>query len=352
MIKNKINIYLFLFAFISVITLYSVRSILPSEYDNIYIKQLIFYFFSFIIFNKVKSNKFIFNHLFTIYIVLNLILLFLLLFGKPINNAKCWLIIPFIGTIQPSEFMKILLVIMSSFILTGNFKYKFFKVFLVFIIPAILTFLEPDTGLVIIYAIGFLTTLFCYQKNSKILIYSIIFIILICLIILIIYYKNQNLLINIFGSSIFTKINRIINWKNQDGYQLNNALIAMGSTGTNINFNNINNYFPEAHNDFIFASIASSFGYFLAVVFLLIILSFDLFLIKIASFFENKTNKIMITSFTAMIIYQQIQNIGMNIGIFPITGITFPFISYGGSSLLSYVLILTIIKNLKEKGYN
>ena len=69
----------------------------------------------------ILKNKTIFKTVPIIYIILNIILLFILLFGKPINNSKCWLIIPYIGTIQPSEFMKITIIIYISIYIS---KYK------------------------------------------------------------------------------------------------------------------------------------------------------------------------------------------------------------------------------------
>ena len=349
MLKRKLSFFLILLAFISIITLYSARSILPSNLDNIFLKQIFFYGISFVIFFSLKSNKIIFKYITFFYVFSIILLLSLLLFTNPINNAKCWFIIPFLGTIQPSEFVKVILIVYTAIILTKKTKLKFLKVLIIFLIPALLTYLEPDTGLVIIYTVGVLGSLFCYSKKYNYLIIISLFLLIALGTILFLYYNNQEILINIFGNSIFLRINRIINWKNQDGYQLNNALIAMGSNGMNFSFNNINTYFPEAQTDFIFASFAASFGYFLTICLLVILLLFDLYLFNIAKNEKNETNKIMIVGFISMIIYQQIQNVGMNIGILPITGITLPFISYGGSSLISYALILTIIKNTKEK---
>ena len=80
---------------------------------------------------------------------------------------------------------------------------------------------------------------------------------------------------------------------------------------------------------------------------LIIILLFDLELINISKHVKNK-DKYIIGGTLGMLIYQQFQNIGMTLGILPITGITLPFISYGGSSLLSYILIISIIINMKK----
>ena len=338
MIKKKINWFLIIFALISIVTIYSTRSILPSNLDNIYIKQIFIYLIGFTIFHLFKNNKLIFKNVTIIYII-SCLLLILLFFTKPINNARCWFTIYNLGTFQPSEFVKIVMVIMTAIILTKETKYKWFKIVIVFLIPSVLTFLEPDTGLVIIYAVGVLSVILCYIKKPKKLIIPIILALILSLLAIILFKNNIHSL----------RIERIINWKNQDGYQLTNALVAIGSNGFKLSFNKINTYFPEAYTDFIFASFAASFGYLLTIIFLIFVLYFDLFILKLAGSEKNRTNKLIIIGFFSMTLYQQVQNIGMNLGLLPITGITFPLISYGGSSLISYILILTIIKNMPRK---
>ena len=349
MIRKKFCFFLFIFALISITTLYFTRSILPSNLDNIYIKQIVLYLIGFMMFFLIKSNNLLFKYI-TIAYVFSCILLFsLLLFTVPINNAKCWFIIPYIGTIQPSEFVKIFLIILIANILVKEKKLKLIKIMFIFLVPAVLTYLEPDTGLVIIYMIGTLSIIFCYFKKSRKFLFAFFIFIVIGISFLFLYQNQQDFFLKVFGKSLFLRIDRIINWQKQDGYQLNNALIAIGSRKINFSVDIINTYFPESHTDFIFAALAASFGYFFTIIFLVITLYFDFFLLKIARKEKNKTNKLIIIGFTSMIIYQQIQNIGMNIGLLPITGITLPFISYGGSSLLSNILMLTIIKNFKKK---
>ena len=125
----------------------------------------------------------------------------------------------------------------------------------------------------------------------------------------------------------------------------------MGSSGLLSSFN-INVYYPESHTDFIFATFASAFGFIPSVILLIIILLFDLYLLNICKNTKNERDKLIITGFIAILMYQQIQNIGMNLGLLPITGITLPFISYGGSSLLSYSIMLAIIKNTKKEKHS
>lgn len=97
------------------------------------------------------------------------------------------------------------------------------------------------------------------------------------------------------------------------------------------------------------AVYASNFGYIGSIILLALLLCLDLKLINIAMKATNNINKYIISGCVAMLIYQQVQNIGMTFGLLPITGITLPFISYGGSSLLSYMIMLGIIFNISSE---
>ena len=113
--------------------------------------------------------------------------------------------------------------------------------------------------------------------------------------------------------------------------------------------NNTPIYFPEPQTDFIFAVYANNFGFIGVLVLLGLIAFFDIRLILIALRNTNLTNKYIISGIVGMLIYQQFQNIGMTFGIIPITGITLPFISYGGSSLLSYMIMMGIVFNISNE---
>ena len=155
--------------------------------------------------------------------------------------------------------------------------------------------------------------------------------------------------ISIFGTNFFYRMDRLIDFKNGSGMQLTNALASIGSAGLfGYGFNKTPIYFPEPHTDFIFSVFTSNFGFVFSCLLILIILYFDIQLIILASKVEFK-NQLIISGILAMLIYQQIQNIGMNIGLLPITGITLPFISYGGSSLISYMIMIGLILNINKK---
>ena len=114
-------------------------------------------------------------------------------------------------------------------------------------------------------------------------------------------------------------------------------------------FNNTPIYFPEPQTDFIFSVFATNYGFIGSTFLIILIIYFDINIIKIGKNVRSKVEKYIIAGILGMLLYQQVQNIGMNIGLLPITGITLPFISYGGSSLLSYMIMMGIIFNISNQ---
>ena len=368
-IKKKIKIdfilliIILLLATISLISINSSENLLGSRADNYTIKQLIWYiigFISIIILSFIKNEN-ILKYTKYLYLAGVLSLVLLLIFGKPINNAKCWFEIPHIGVFQPSEFMKIILILfLSYFIDDFHDKYPipsikeelFFliKVAIIVGIPSILTFLQPDTGVVLIYLL--ITFIMLFISGIRYRWFAIVLLTLTVAIgsVLAIYFINTDLFIKIFGTSFFLRVDRLLDWSNKSGYQLENGMTAIGSAGLfGFGVNKTPIYFPEPQTDFIFAVYASNFGYIGSLILLILLLCLDLKLINIAVKATNNINKYIISGCVAMLIYQQVQNIGMTFGLLPITGITLPFISYGGSSLLSYMIMLGIIFNISSE---
>ena len=363
--KYRVDIWLllilFIFIIISLVTINSTQSLISN--DTLVIKQILWYVAGFIVayFIMFIGNDFIYKNVWIFYILGVLSLLGLLLFATPINNAKCWYSIPGIGTIQPSEFMKIILIItLGTMIHKFNEQhskpsvmeeFKFLiKVIVVVLIPSVLTFLQPDTGVVLIYLLITIVMLFVSGIRYRwfIILFSILFGAI--ALVLIIYFTNTDLFINLFGTDFFLRVDRLLDWSNSSGYQLENGITSIGAGGfLGMGANNTPIYFPEPQTDFIFAVYANNFG-FLGVLFLLSLIAiFDIKLILLAIKNTNLTNKYVIAGIVGMLIYQQLQNIGMTFGLMPITGITLPFISYGGSSLLSYMIMMGIIFNISNE---
>ena len=278
----------------------------------------------------------------------------LLIFGKPINNSKCWFNI-FGITIQPSEFAKIILIITNAMVINNHFKNNknkelllIIKILIITIIPSLLTFLDPDTGVVIIYVIISFTMLFISNINIKWFTISILLILLFLSIFLSMYFYNSDTFIKIFGTNFFYRIDRLLDWKDGVGMQLVNAKSGIGAAHIfGFGFNNTPIYFPEAQTDFIFSVFAINYGFIGAVILIATIVYLDIHIIKIGINAKNKVDKCVVSGIISMLIFSQVQNIGMNIGLLPITGITLPFISYGGSSLISNAIAIGILLNIK-----
>ena len=349
---------------ISIIAIYSTRGLLGSDLQNLFLKQFLWYIVGFGVAYLMMTigNKFLYNNAYIFYIVGVILLVLVLFFGKEINNARCWFVIPYIGSFQPSEFMKIFLIItLARMINDYNIEkntndvqeeFKFLlKVLVVVGIPSILTFIEPDTGAVLIYFIITIVMLFVGGFRARWFIITIGTILVIGSVFLGIYFLNQDLFIDIFGTSFFYRMDRILNWSNSSGLQLTNGLTAIGSAGIfGHGFNNTPIYFPEMQTDFIFAVFTSNFGFIGALVLIGIIIYFDISIISLASKSYDTSDKLTIAGIVSILIFQQIWNICMTIGLLPIMGITLPFISYGGSSLLSYMILIGMLFNVSNES--
>ena len=362
-VEKNIVIPLILFAIISVITIYCTRSLLSSDLQNLYLKQILWYSIGFFIAFLMMTfgNKFLYNNAYIFYIIGVLLLILVLFFGKEINNAKCWFVIPYIGSFQPSEFMKVFLIITLARMI-GDFnaerrdndineEFRFLiKVLIVVGIPSVLTFIEPDTGAVLIYFIITIVMLFTSGFKSRWFLITLLIILLFGGSFLVIYFLDKYLFIKVFGTSFFYRMDRILNWSNSSGLQLTNSITAIGSAGgLGHGFNHTPIYFPEMQTDFIFAVYASNFGFLGVIILISLLIYFDINIISLASKTTNSYDKFTIGGIISVLLFQQIQNISMTIGLLPIMGITLPFISYGGSSLLSYMILVGMLFNISNE---
>ena len=348
---------------ISIIAISSALTYTSKSLGNLALKQAIWYLVGWLLviaLMKLK-NDYLYQRTWILYIIGNVLLLALLLFADPINSSKCWFIIPGIGSFQPSEFMKIFIMLTLATMIhdfrsdydNPTIKDEFIlilKTFGVVLLPSILTFLQPDTGCVIMYLVIYISMMFTSGIRLRWFIIGFLLLSIFGGLFIYVYFFKEKLFISIFGSSIYYRLERIINWQNGSGLQLENSLTAIGSAGLyGHGYNNTPIYFPEASTDFIFSVYASNFGFIGVIILLLIILFLDINIIVLSKKKIEDTDKYIISGIIGMLLFQQIQNIGMSIGLLPITGITLPFISYGGSSLLSYMLLVGLLLNISQK---
>lgn len=365
--KFKVNLHilipLILLSIISILTIYSALTYTSASLGNLALKQAIWYIIGWgvvVLLIKFK-NEYLYQISWVLYIVGVISLILLLFFGTPINNSRCWFIIPGIGSIQPSEFMKLFIMLVLASMIHNfrsdhdnpSMKEEFvflLKTLGIVLIPSILTFLQPDTGAVLIYLVIYFCMMFVSGIRFRwfVLAFTGIGVFAGCFLYL--YFYKEQTFIQIFGSSIFYRLERIFNWSQGSGLQLENAMAAIGSAGLfGHGFNQTPIYFPESSTDFIFAVYASNFGFVGVILLLGIILYFDIQIILLARKKIEDTNQYILSGILGMLVFQQIQNIGMTVGLLPITGITLPFVSYGGSSLLSYMVLVGILLNISVK---
>lgn len=361
--KKVLNKNLFLFIPLLILNIISLLNMINSKlinssYNNAFLKQFIWiilgYFFIYII-NKFKIFKLLFKYSFYYYLFSIFLLILVLFVGNDINGAKCWLNI-FGISFQPSEFVKLTLILYLINIYNKStiksFKDEIFliiKFFVITLIPSILVFLEPDTGAIINYIIILLIMLFSVNLNKWWYISFISIFFIFITLFFITYFFYQDFLINIFGTSIFYRMDRIINFTNGNSYQLENALITIGSsTFFGVGLNKILLYIPEAPTDFIFSFSIGNFGILSA---LLILLCFLIIIIYFL-YLENKNNlnyqKIFIKCYLSILVFHIIYNIGMNLGLLPIMGIPLPFLSYGGTNIIINYIFLGFIISFRK----
>lgn len=361
---KKHNLFLFIplliVMVISFLNMQNVKLISPL-YMNHLNKQIMWYLLGFIIILlclKLNIAK-ITSYSFYLYLFSIILLILVLILGKNINGAKAWFSLGSIS-FQPSELVKLTLALYLSEVVakskTTTKKDEFIliiKVLIITLIPSVLVFLEPDTGSIIFYLIIALSIL--STKISKW--WFLLFLSIITLLVLDFYFLfklNQDLLIKLIGTSFFYRVERLLTFTSNSSYQLENALIVIGSAtllGTGLN--KISLYIPEAPTDFIFAFNLGNFGLISGIIVLLCYYVIDIYLIKTLNKLKNKKIKLFVISFISIFIFQQVINIGMNLGLLPIIGIPLPFLSYGGSTIIIYFLFLGIILNfLNSEGVN
>ncbi len=350
-----------LFFIISIGSIYSAESILPDYYSSLHIKQLIWYLVGFIIFTFLIlfKNEKILRHSKLIYITSIILLIVVLIVGQKVNNTRGWITLGSLS-FQPSEFAKVGLILYISKLL-NDFRFEkditnkkelllILRIVLITLIPSILVFIEPDTGAVISYFIISFVLIFLSDIRIKWIIILIIISFIIIGILSIFYIKYPSDFIKVFGSSIYYRVFRIIDWKNNSGMQLENSMISIATSGLYGNgLNNLPIYFPEPYTDFIFSVYTNAFGLIGAIILIILIILFDSRIISILVRTTKTINKYIITGFFISFLYPQVQNIAMTIGLLPITGIPLPFISYGGSSLIvSFIMCSFIINAYNE----
>ena len=361
-IKNKTNLSILIFYFI--FSFSSLLFILLAEYNNnktptLFLKQFIFYTLGLVIIYLLQKIPIdyieklsIFFYLFTL-ILLAGIFLVPSNFAPIVNGARSWYNLG-LFTLQPSEFSKIATVgIISMLIKEKSFRentdtIKLLKIALIISIPFILVLKENDLGNGLFFIFLFLGLVFLVSNKGKTLfrIYSVVIAVLAIIILAALYFPR---LLNFVGLKSY-QLNRILSWLNPEAYKLDYSYqitqilkeVKLGGlTGT---FSKNKNYIDEQFNDFIFSIIAKNFGFIGASIFLFIFFIFILRLFNIMKKCEQGNYSYYFILLTiCSFCFSFFTNIFSTLSIIPVIGISMPFISYGGSSLIANSILFGII---------
>lgn len=290
---------------------------------------------------------------------------------REINGTNAWFFIPGIGSLQPSEFIKIVLVIKGAIIITEHNKEKtefswssdfhlLAKIMKWALPPLVLIVFQPDTGIPIVILIS-LAIMFMVSGVRKEWFLIFVAVILIGLGGIVYFYNNNREILNSLmgGSANNYRLNRFVSWLDYEsdpgnlGMHLFNSMIAQGTAGVfGHDLGQVIMYIPEAQTDFIFAVISQNFGFIGASLTIILVFALDIKLIHTVIRSNLTKEKVMLVGIIGMIVFQDFQNIAMVVGLLPITGITLPFISYGGSSMLSYIIPLSVAFTMYSETEN
>lgn len=287
------------------------------------------------------------RYLVWIYALTSLFLLILpFLFGTLTRGAVRWLQIGSL-TLQPSEIIKPFLIIIFSHFL--SIKTSLFRYSLLLILPALLIFKQPDLGSTLVIIALWLGVLIA----SKLPLSGLIIIAFLGLTAVPLAwhqfkpYQQQR---------IVSFINPYADPKTS-GYHSIQSIIAVGSgglLGKGLGYGPQSqlNFLPERHTDFIFASLAESLGFFGSITLLLAYFFLLKRLLMISLKAPDQFGRLLGIGIFTLIFSQFIINVGMNIGLLPITGITLPLVSSGGSSLLATAISLGLAHNLSRHTHS
>lgn len=343
-------------AIIGLISIYSITA--GSDLFYLFKKQALFIILGFALYIFISLYKQIDYEKLAIYLyIISIVILVLVLFrGANIHGTKAWINIGGLR-LEPLEIAKIFLVMTTASLISkyGHIRKKHSTIAsgLLMFIPIFLIIRGQEFGTVAILGSTWLILILLYNFNYKYIIISIIIsIILIAITWFFILNDNQKSRITSFRNPEIVK--------NDEGYQAFQAKVAIGSGkwfGRGLGYGRQSQlrYLPETHTDFIFALIAEEWGFVGVCVLLLILFNFLGRIFWISSIYSFTTfQSLTITGIGLLLTIQSFINIGMNLNLLPIAGVPLPFVSYGGSSLLSSFIALGIIQNFicqnKEKA--
>ena len=285
----------------------------------------------------------------------------LLFWGPEIRNARSWFVLPGVGfQVQPSEFAKLVVIVsLAAFVASHEGYLRFDTLFnagLLLLVPMSLIYLQPDLGTMLVFvAVAMGMLLVAGAQLRHIVVISLTGILALVLVFSIDAFQGPRLLNE-------TQRNRLTAFLDQDfepleaSYNLRQSQIAIGAggiwgqgwkQGTQTNLDLV----PEQHNDFIFTALGEEFGLVGGTLLLALYAYMSVRIWQIARVASDPFGRLLTVGILSMLLFQVFQNIGMTIGIMPITGIPLPLMSHGGSGTVTAFAAVGIVISVGARRF-
>ena len=324
---------------------------LNKDYYFFFSKHLIFAISAVLLMILISSIQLVFfkKILIPIFIISMISLVLVLFFGVEVKGSKRWLDLLFFR-FQPIEFVKPFFIVIIAKILskdnlvTSNISY-FFS-FLVLMMTCVVLLNQPDVGQTILLILSWSAVIFV-SGIKLFYIFSLFGITLGSVVGLLLTFPDK-------FSYVFRRIENFFDPTKGDRFQSNNALDAIregGLTGQGLGEGTLKVRVPEAHTDYIISVIAEEFGSIISILLICIFLYISFRIIKFALSEDEKFIKISLSGLAALLIFQTFIHIGVNTSLLPTTGMTLPFLSYGGSSMIGSAILAGIILNFTRRRF-
>ena len=315
-----------------------------------FFKHLIYVFIGILIifiFSSLKTSQLFFYSNFLFFITL--FTLFLVpIIGVEVKGSKRWIDLFFLPRFQPIELLKPFLIIMIATILcsvrSSNLYLKYLlSIILISIISSFLI-IQPDIGQTLLVVFSCAVLIFTSGISIFLLVGFSIFA-FIPLAYLIIHVPKFDYI----QSRIFSFFNRETGTHNFQSDKAIESITSGGYFGKGIGEGTLKNRVPEAHTDYIISVISEEFGVVAIILILLLFLIFIYMVLKKINYEKEDKIKLVLIGCVSLILMQVTIHVGVNIRLFPTTGMTLPFLSYGGSSIVSISILSGIILNLTKR---
>ena len=268
--------------------------------------------------------------------------------GIEVKGSKRWIDLNFLPRFQPIELVKPFLIICISLILSSqkytNIFFKYTLSFLVTLAVASLLVMQPDIGQTLLVFLSW--SILIFVSGINIVFLTILFSSLIFSFLFLIFFIEKFQYIKNRILSFLDPGTGSYNFQSDKAIE---SIISGGYFGKGVGEGTLKNTVPEAHTDYIISVISEEFGVIaiILILFLFLVLIYSIFK---RVYYENEEKvKLILVGSASLIMFQVMIHIGVNIRLFPTTGMTLPFISYGGSSIISISILSGIILNLTKR---